>query len=120
MSASIAGAATLPRPPARPRAIAVMAGVGVVTGLISSIPSPLPDLRLEDPDKIKSTVAKAFEQAHKEKRPVVIDAVVDRTAVAPTGAPPMDMPTRAKTAFSFMDPDDFPDEIKKLAFPDLK
>jgi len=50
MSASIAGAATLPRPPARPRAIAVMAGVGVLTGLISSIPSPLPDLRLEDPE----------------------------------------------------------------------
>ena len=49
MSASIAGAATLPRPPARPRAIAVMAGVGVMTGLISSIPSPLPDLRLDDP-----------------------------------------------------------------------
>ena len=40
----------LPRPPARPRAIAVMAGVGVLTGLISSIPSPLPDLRLEDPE----------------------------------------------------------------------
>ena len=50
MSASIAGAATLPRPPARPRAIAVMAGVGVLTGLISSIPSPLPDVRLEDPE----------------------------------------------------------------------
>jgi hypothetical protein len=40
----------LPRPPARPRAIAVMAGVGVLTGLISSMPSPLPDLRLEDPE----------------------------------------------------------------------
>jgi hypothetical protein len=50
MSASIAGAATLPRPPARPRAIAIMAGVGALTGLISSIPSPLPDLRLEDPE----------------------------------------------------------------------
>jgi hypothetical protein len=27
-----------------------MAGVGVLTGLISSIPSPLPDVRLEDPE----------------------------------------------------------------------
>ena len=34
----------------RARAIAMMAGVGVLTGLISSIPSPLPDLRLEDPE----------------------------------------------------------------------
>jgi hypothetical protein len=40
----------LPRPPPRPRAVAVAAGIGVVTGLISSLPSPLPDLRLEDPD----------------------------------------------------------------------
>jgi hypothetical protein len=27
-----------------------MAGIGVLTGLISSLPSPLPDLRLEDPE----------------------------------------------------------------------
>jgi hypothetical protein len=50
MSWSIAGAATLPTPPARAHALAIMAGVGMVTGLISSIPSPLPDLRLEDPE----------------------------------------------------------------------
>ena len=37
------------KPPARARAVAIMAGVGVLTGLISSVPSPLPDLRLEDP-----------------------------------------------------------------------
>jgi hypothetical protein len=49
MSSSIAGAATHPKPPARARAIMIMAGVGVLTGLLSSIPSPLPDLRLDDP-----------------------------------------------------------------------
>jgi hypothetical protein len=41
---------TLPRPPPRARAVLIMAGVGLVTGLISSLPSPLPDLRLEDPE----------------------------------------------------------------------
>jgi hypothetical protein len=40
----------LPRPPPRPRAVAIAASIGVVTGLISSLPSPLPDLRLENPD----------------------------------------------------------------------
>lgn len=50
MSTLIAGAAALPRPPARSRAVAVMACLGVLTGLISSLPSPLPDLRLEDPE----------------------------------------------------------------------
>jgi hypothetical protein len=50
MSSLTAGAATLPRPPARARAIAVIAGVGALTGLVSSLPSPLPDLRLEDPE----------------------------------------------------------------------
>ena len=40
----------LPRPPPRPRAVAIAGSIGVVTGLISSLPSPLPDLRLENPD----------------------------------------------------------------------
>jgi hypothetical protein len=40
----------LPRPPPRARAVSIMAGVGVLTGLISSLPSPLPDVRLENPD----------------------------------------------------------------------
>ena len=50
MSSSVAGAATLPTPPARARAVPIMAAVGALTGLISSLPSPLPDLRLEDPE----------------------------------------------------------------------
>jgi len=50
MSSLIAGAVTFPKPPARLRAVAVMAGVGALTGLISSLPSPLPDFRLEDPE----------------------------------------------------------------------
>jgi len=47
---SIAGAAIFSKPPARTRAILVMAGVGIFTGLLSSLPSPLPDLRLENPE----------------------------------------------------------------------
>jgi hypothetical protein len=50
MSSFIVGAATLPKPPARNRALVIMAGVGLLTGLISSLPSPLPDLRLESPE----------------------------------------------------------------------
>jgi hypothetical protein len=40
---------TLPRPPPGAWAVATMAGVGILTGLISSVPSPLPEMRLEDP-----------------------------------------------------------------------
>src|SRR5215510_2252139 len=50
MSTLIAGAATVPKPLSRSRAVAIMAGLGVLTGLISSLPSPLPDVRLEDPE----------------------------------------------------------------------
>ncbi len=39
-----------PHVPARPRAVAVLAALGVATGLVSSLPSPLPDIRLSDPD----------------------------------------------------------------------
>jgi hypothetical protein len=38
---------TLPRPPPGAHVVVIMAGVGVLTGLISSIPSPLPDMNLE-------------------------------------------------------------------------
>ena len=50
MNSSITSAAMPRRPPARARAIAIMAGVGAFTGLISSLPTFLPDMRLEDPD----------------------------------------------------------------------
>jgi hypothetical protein len=40
----------VPRPPPRPRAVAIAAGIGAVTGFIAGLPSPLPDLRLEDPE----------------------------------------------------------------------
>jgi hypothetical protein len=50
MGSILAGAATLPKPPARARAIAIMTAVGAVTGLVSSLPTPLPDMRLEDPE----------------------------------------------------------------------
>jgi len=50
MSSTLASAAILPRPPARARAVLIMAGVGLLTGILSSLPSPLPDLRLEDPE----------------------------------------------------------------------
>jgi hypothetical protein len=39
---------TQPRPPPGARAIALMAGLGALTGLISSLPSPLPEMRLEE------------------------------------------------------------------------
>jgi hypothetical protein len=39
-----------PHIPARARAIATMAGLGLLTGLISCVPSPLPDIRWNDPE----------------------------------------------------------------------
>jgi hypothetical protein len=39
-----------PRLPSRTRAMATMGALGVATALISSLPSPLPDIRLSDPD----------------------------------------------------------------------
>jgi hypothetical protein len=40
---------TLPRPSPGTRVVLTMAGLGAFTGLISSIPSPLPDIRLDGP-----------------------------------------------------------------------
>jgi hypothetical protein len=49
MSTTLASDAIPPKP-SRLRAIVVMAVAGFLTGIISSLPSPLPDLRLKDPD----------------------------------------------------------------------
>lgn len=39
----------LPRPPSTRRAVRTAAGLGLATGLVSTLPSPLPDIRLGDP-----------------------------------------------------------------------
>ena len=39
----------LPRPPTTRRAVGTAAALGLATGLLSSLPSPLPDIRLGDP-----------------------------------------------------------------------
>jgi hypothetical protein len=40
----------LRRPATGPRAVTIMAGVGLLTGILSSLPSPFPDVRLENPE----------------------------------------------------------------------
>ena len=40
----------VPQLPSRSRAVILMAVLGALTGLVSSLPSPLPDIRLSEPD----------------------------------------------------------------------
>jgi hypothetical protein len=46
---------TPPRPPPGALAVALMAGIGVLTGLISSMPSPFPEMRLDDAGLLPNT-----------------------------------------------------------------
>ena len=50
MTAALLRPDAVPRPPSRQRALVVAAALGVGTGLVSSLPSPLPDLRFDDLD----------------------------------------------------------------------
>lgn len=50
MTAALLRPDALPRPPSRQRALAVAVALGVGTGLVPSLPSPLPDLRLDELD----------------------------------------------------------------------
>jgi hypothetical protein len=44
-----------PRLPVRRRVVLTMASVGILTGLVSSLPSPIPDIRLEEDGLIVNT-----------------------------------------------------------------
>jgi hypothetical protein len=48
---------TVPRPPAQGRAVAIMAGVGMLSGLVATIPSPLPEISLEREGLLLNTEA---------------------------------------------------------------
>ena len=50
MTAALLWPGAVPRLPSRRRALVVAASLGAVTGLVSSLPSPLPDLRFDDLD----------------------------------------------------------------------
>lgn len=50
MTAAFLRIDTRPHLPARARAIATMAALGLLTGLISCVPSPLPDIRWDEPE----------------------------------------------------------------------
>ncbi len=70
--------------------------------------------RVEDPTKLKTAVQRAFEKAHAESRPAVIDVVVDRTTLptAGAGAPPS-IEDRLKTMM-YLDPEDVPDQYRHV------
>jgi hypothetical protein len=50
MTAALLWPGAVPRLPSRRRALVVAVSLGVVTGLVSSLPSPLPDLRFDELD----------------------------------------------------------------------
>ena len=50
MTAAFLRPNAVPWPPSRQRALVVAAALGVATGLVSSLPSPLPDLRFDELD----------------------------------------------------------------------
>ena len=70
--------------------------------------------RLEDPSKIKETVARAFNQANKLGVPAVVDCVVDRVTLPTAGAGrPPSIEERIK-ATAYLDPEDVPPQYRHV------
>jgi len=75
--------------------------------------------RLEDPTKIRETIERTFNIAHKEGRPAVIDCVVDRVTLPTAGAGrPPTIEERIKST-PFLDPEDVPPQYRHV-FEDKK
>ncbi|MFH0847174.1 MAG: thiamine pyrophosphate-binding protein [Chloroflexota bacterium] len=74
--------------------------------------------RVEDPSKVRAAMERAFQKAHSEKRPAVVDTVLDRTTGdVGTGRTTWEM--HRKGDMAFMDPEDCSPEIRDLLFPEL-
>lgn len=75
-------------------------------------------MRLEDPADVRKVHEKAFNVAHQQKKPVIVDCVTS-PYIGPRGEMKQDFVAQRKTGYSYIDPEDLDEGMKKLMFPEL-
>jgi acetolactate synthase-1/2/3 large subunit len=70
--------------------------------------------KVEDPSQVRAAVERAFNSG----KTAVLDVICDRTTPPTRGSKSPPLPQLAKTMYSYMDPEDVPDDVRPLMYPD--
>lgn len=75
-------------------------------------------IRVEDPADVRKAHAKAFEMAHQQKKPVIVDCVTS-PYIGPRGEMKEDFAEQRKRGYSYIDPEDLDEGMRRQMFPEL-
>jgi acetolactate synthase-1/2/3 large subunit len=75
-------------------------------------------IRVEDPAEVKNAHAKAFEMAHAQNKPVIVDCVLDNT-IGPRPEMRQTFAEQRKGGLAWIDPEDVDEQFKREMFPEL-
>ena len=75
-------------------------------------------IRVEDPADVAKAHAQAFEMAHAQKKPAIVDCLLDRT-IGPRNEMRVSFAQQRKGGLAYIDPEDVDEEIRREMFPEL-
>ena len=75
-------------------------------------------IRVEDPADVAKAHAKAFEMAHAQNRPAIVECMLDRT-IGPRNEMAQDWAQQAKSSLSWIDPEDVDEDLRREMYPEL-
>ena len=75
-------------------------------------------IRVEDPADVAKAHAQAFEMAHAQNKPAIVDCLLDRT-IGPRPEMQVSYAQMAKGGLSYFDPEDVDEELRREMYPEL-
>jgi acetolactate synthase-1/2/3 large subunit len=75
-------------------------------------------IRVEDPGEVAKAHAQAFEMAHAQNKPAIVDCLLDRT-IGPRPEMAEKWADLAKGSLSWIDPEDVDEELRREMYPEL-
>jgi thiamine pyrophosphate-dependent acetolactate synthase large subunit-like protein len=75
-------------------------------------------IRVEDPADVAKAHAQAFEMAHAQKKPVIVDCLLDPT-IGPRPEMRVSFAEQRKGGLAFLDPEDVDEKFRREMFPEL-
>ncbi len=75
-------------------------------------------IRVEDPADVAKAHARAFEMAHAQNKPAIVECMLDRT-IGPRNEMAVSYADQRKRGLAYLDPEDVPEDIRREMFPEL-